>query len=101
AVDALETLLPAVSATVATMTLNPERTMAAVDSSMLATDVAEFLVRSGVPFRSAHEMVGRLVRAAEEAGSSLEELPREKFVEISTNFQHADLSMLFDPSQSE
>jgi argininosuccinate lyase len=100
AVDTLETLLPAVSASVATMSFASQRTLSAVDPSMLATDVAEFLVRRGVPFREAHEMVGRLVRAAEEASCTLSALPKERFIAISDHFDDADLELLFDPSQS-
>ncbi len=100
AVDTLESLLPAVAGTIATMEFDRARAAAAVDPSMLATDVAEFLVRAGVPFREAHEMVGRLVRAAEESGCSLAELPRERFVAVSPQFEGADLGRLFDPAQS-
>ena len=40
-----------------------------------ATDLADYLVRKGVPFRDAHEAVARAVRAAEAAGKDLAELP--------------------------
>jgi argininosuccinate lyase len=98
--DTLEILLPAVRGSVATLQFEKDRCAAAVDASMLATDLADFLVRQGVPFRLGHEMVGRLVRTAEEAGCSLAELPRERFVEVSEHFADADLERLFDPLQS-
>lgn len=98
--DTLEVMLPAVTGTVATMELVSERCAAAVDAAMLATDLADHLVRAGVPFRQAHEMVGRLVRAAEELGCGLDELPRETFVRISDRFAEADLPRLFDPRRS-
>jgi argininosuccinate lyase len=100
AVDTLTTLLPAVTGSVATMTLDADRTMAAIDAAMLATDLADFLVRAGVPFRDAHERVGRLVRAAEELGCSLSELPHERFVGVAPEFQTANLKELFDPRRS-
>lgn len=100
AVDTLDTMLPAVTGTVQTMEFNLERCRAAVDPSMLATDLAEFLVRKGVPFRTAHEMVGRLVRAAEKAGCTLAELPESEYVAISEAFRGADLGDLFDPATS-
>lgn len=100
AVDTLEVMLPAVTGTVATMELIPERCAAAVDAAMLATDLADHLVRSGIPFRQAHEMVGRLVRASEELGCGLDELPRETFVRVSDAFADADLPQLFDPRRS-
>ncbi|MGH7460244.1 MAG: argininosuccinate lyase, partial [Longimicrobiales bacterium] len=45
------------------------------DQTMLATDLADELVRRGVPFREAHAVVGRVLRAAEAAGCQLSELP--------------------------
>lgn len=99
-VDTLHALLPAVAGTLRTMRFERERCLAAVDPSMLATDLADHLVRRGVPFREAHEMVGKLVRTAEERGVPLSELPAETFVEISETFVGADLAALFDPAQS-
>jgi argininosuccinate lyase len=62
AVDTLLLVLPAVSGMVATMTVDTARLAAtAADGFALATDVAEHLVRRGVPFRDAHEAVGHLV----------------------------------------
>ena len=62
AVDTLMTLLPAVAGMVATMRVRAERLAAAAPAGFaLATDVAEHLVRRGVPFREAHEAVGHLV----------------------------------------
>jgi argininosuccinate lyase len=62
AVDTLLLVLPAVSGMVATMTIDVDRLAAtAADGFALATDVAEHLVRRGVPFREAHEAVGHLV----------------------------------------
>jgi argininosuccinate lyase len=48
---------------------------AATDGYTTATAVADALVRRGVPFRSAHHVVGSLVAHAEEAGIGLDELP--------------------------
>ena len=48
----------------------------------LATDVAEWLVREGVPFRVAHEVAGACVRRCEELGIELDELTDEQFAEI-------------------
>jgi argininosuccinate lyase len=100
AVDTLETLLPAVIGSVASMEISVDRCAAAVDSAMLATDLADHLVRAGTPFREAHEQVGRLVRAAEERGCELHELHRDTFEEISAHFAGVDLRELFDPLAS-
>jgi argininosuccinate lyase len=62
AVETLTTVLPALTGTVATVRIRADRLEAAAPAGFsLATDVAEFLVRKGVPFREAHEAVGRLV----------------------------------------
>jgi argininosuccinate lyase len=50
----------------------------------LATDIAEWLVRQGVPFRSAHDAAGAAVRAAEERGVGLDELTDDELAAIST-----------------
>lgn len=100
AFDTLETLLPAVTGTIASMEIVVEKCAAAVDAAMLATDLADFLVREGVPFREAHEMVGRLVRTAEEQGVALDALPAETYEEVSPAFRGADIERLFDPVAS-
>jgi argininosuccinate lyase len=100
AFDALQDVLPAVAGTVRTMEFDTARCAGAVDSAMLATDVADFLVRRGVPFREAHGAVGKLVRAAEGLGCPLSALPRELFVQVSAEFADADLDALFDAKAS-
>ncbi|MFK5634970.1 MULTISPECIES: argininosuccinate lyase [unclassified Ornithinimicrobium] len=84
AVDTLEVLLPAVSGMVATLTFYPERLEElAPQGFSLATDVAEWLVREGVPFRVAHEVAGECVRVCEERGIGLDALDDEDLREIS------------------
>jgi len=53
----------------------PERMAAALDAGTRATDLADLLVRAGLPFRDAHGLVGRLVRRAEELGVPLDAVP--------------------------
>ena len=74
-VDTLAVLLPAVAGMVATLEFDTVR-MAdlAPQGFSLATDVAEWLVRHGVPFREAHEVAGTCVRACEERGIELWDL---------------------------
>ncbi|MFL6167208.1 MAG: argininosuccinate lyase [Ornithinibacter sp.] len=68
-------LLPAVTGMIATLTLRPEVLEAAAPQGFaLATDVAEWLVRQGVPFRSAHEISGAMVAYCEGAGLELDQL---------------------------
>lgn len=74
-VDTLDVLLPAVAGMVATMRLHLERMAElAPQGFSLATDIAEWLVRRGVPFREAHEISGACVRTAEERGVELWDL---------------------------
>lgn len=85
-VDTLEVLLPAFTGMVATLTFNTERMAElAPQGFSLATDVAEWLVRQGVPFRVAHEVAGECVRRCEELGVELEDLTDEQFAEISAH----------------
>jgi len=76
ATDALFLLLPATRETIAGLQFRPDRLAAAVnDESLIATDLADALVRRGVPFREAHGAVGRLLRAAAAAGVAPSALP--------------------------
>src|SRR3954467_4300501 len=75
AVDNLELCLAAATGMLAGIGFNRERLAAAAEDEMLAaTDLADALVREGVPFREAHGLVGGLVRGALDSGKSLSEL---------------------------
>jgi argininosuccinate lyase len=79
----LELLLPAMAGLVASLTFNVERMAALAPAGYtLATDMAEWLVRQGVPFRAAHEAAGAAVRTAEQRGVGLEELTDEDLAAI-------------------
>jgi len=82
ACDTLATVLPAVTGAIDTLTVNVERMAAALDPAMRATDLADLLVESGVPFRESHGLIGRLVRAAEQAGVPLDKVPAKIAAEI-------------------
>jgi len=69
--DTLHLLLPAFAGAVETLQINEEAAAAALDPSVLAVDLADALVRSGVTFSEAHAAIGELVRLAEEAGTSI------------------------------
>jgi argininosuccinate lyase len=86
AVDAMLLLLPAVTGSIATLTFQHDRMRAAITSAMMATDLADYLVRKRVTFREAHAAVGRLVREAEDRGVELTTLPRESFVAAHASF---------------
>lgn len=85
-VDTLEVLLPAFTGMVATLEFNTDRMAElAPQGFSLATDVAEWLVREGVPFRVAHEVAGACVRRCEELGVELHELTDEQLAAISAD----------------
>ena len=87
AVDTLLLLLPPTRETVAALTFDEARLEAALaDDTLLATDLADELVRRGVPFREAHAAVGRLVRRAEAAGLPLAALPPADWTEAHPAF---------------
>jgi argininosuccinate lyase len=80
------------------MVVKSQRLQGAVDSKMMATDLADYLVSKGVPFREAHSMAGKAVRAAEEKQVGLEDLPLDAYQGIGP-FE-ADVYQVFDPLKS-
>jgi len=89
ALDAMHLLLPAVAGTVHTLRFNTSRMRDAVTGSMMATDLADHLVRKRATFREAHAAVGSLVRSAEERNLELNELEPSEIL---------DAHRLFDKS---
>ena len=87
--DAIETLeieLPVLAGAIATLSVHPERMAAALGDELLATELADYLVRRGVPFRESHHLVGQVVRAALERGVGLRALPLDVYQGISVHF---------------
>ncbi len=83
-VDTLEVLLPAFTGQVATLVFDTDRMgELAPQGFSLATDIAEWLVKQGVPFRIAHELAGACVRECEGLGIELDQLTDEQFAAIS------------------
>jgi argininosuccinate lyase len=84
-VDQLLLVLPAMTGMIATLEFDTERMAAsAPEGFALATDIAEWLVRQGVPFRRAHEIAGACVKVAEERGVELWDLTDEDFAQVDT-----------------
>ncbi|MDO4913888.1 MAG: argininosuccinate lyase, partial [Bifidobacteriaceae bacterium] len=93
-VDTLEVLLPAMTGMIATMRFNTQRLEEEAPTGFaLATDIAEWLVRNGVPFRHAHELSGACVKAAEQRGVELWDLQDDDFIQIFVNFLDAQTSI--------
>ena len=86
-VDTLEVLLPAFTGMVRTMRFDADRLEAEAPTGFaLATDIAEWLVKNGVPFRHAHELSGACVKLAEGRGQELWDLTDEDFIETFAAF---------------
>ena len=86
-VDALEAVLAVLPPMLASLTFNTERMQEAAGADYsTATDLADYLVRKGLPFRQAHEVVGRVVRHAMETKRPLDGLPLEEFKGFSPLF---------------
>jgi argininosuccinate lyase len=80
AVDTLRSMLPAVTVAMRDIAFDTENmARAAASGTLLATDLAEYLVQRGTPFKDAHEMVGRAVQAALGDGRSLAEVAAAEF----------------------
>ena len=99
ATDTLLAILPVIAGALRSITVKAERMRNAIGSTMLATDLADYLVEKGVPFRKAHEITGKVVRAAGEKHVSLEKMPLEAYQAISPVFE-ADVYQVFDPMKS-
>lgn len=99
AVDTLSIALPVTAGVIATMQIRPERMHEALDDGMLATELADYLVTRGVPFRESHHLVGEIVRLAEARGCSLRGLPLEAYRGIDQRFG-ADLYDVLDHEQA-
>ncbi len=94
-VDTMALLLPVITAIIKTLHLNPDKMKAALSEDMLATDLADYLVRKGLPFRNAHHISGQAVRLAAEQGVPLSGLSLATYQKLSELFA-ADVSTVFD-----
>ncbi len=85
-VDTLTIVLPAIEGAIRGAEFQPDRIDAALDPQLLATDLADYLVGAGVPFRKAHEVVATVVRLAEDEGVAVNQLSFEAFQEAHSAF---------------
>ncbi|WP_201781202.1 argininosuccinate lyase [Ornatilinea apprima] len=94
AASLLEMLLPVTAGALRTLQVNREKIAAALDPAMLATDLADYLVEKGVPFREAYQAVGAAVRWSVEQGVSVCDLPLETWRGLHPAFA-ADVKEVF------
>jgi len=96
AVDCLDGVLPVVHGLLEEIVFDEVRLAAACDPFLAATDVADYLVEKGVPFRDAHHLTGGLVRRCLETGRGLADVPLEDLRALSAAFGE-DYYALHDP----
>ena len=99
AIDTLSMSLRAMEGMLSTLRVNAEKMRTGAQGGfMAATDVADYLVGKGMPFREAHEVVGRLVLACEREGRTLQDLTPAEFAVHATQFG-ADVTHAVDIDQ--
>jgi len=98
-VDTAQECLKILALAVKTMKIFPDRMSQAINSRILATDIADYLVKKGVPFRSSHHIVSKVVRYAIEKQQPVESLKMSDFRRFSPVFDK-DVYKLFDIRKS-
>lgn len=97
--DCTRTLLDSIhiaTGVLSTLAINPEKMRGALTMDMLATDLADYLVRKGVPFRETHHVSGAAVRMAEDLDlNGIDELGLERLKGLRSEFEE-DVAMVFD-----
>ncbi|KAF8078053.1 argininosuccinate lyase [Lyophyllum atratum] len=95
AVDTISASFQIAEGVVATLEVHAERMLQALTMDVLATDLADYLVRKGIPFRETHHISGRAVALAESRKCQLNELTLEDFKSLNSNFSD-DIHDVFD-----
>lgn len=98
-IDTLHLELPVITGVIRTLKVNAARMAEALDDALLASDLCDYLVRKGVPFRQSHYWVGQVVRRAAQQGVSLRELPLVEYQAIHPAFAD-DLTTVLDFQRS-
>lgn len=98
-VDTMNSLLRISTGVISTVTVNGDQCSIGLSEEMLATDIAYYLVRKGVPFRTAHEVSGQCVVAAEKGNCNLSDLSISQLKEIDENFDE-DVATLWNYESS-
>ncbi len=93
AYDTLALMLPVVAGVIASLKIYPDKMAAQLEPSLLATDLADYLVRRGLPFRQAHHVIGQVVRLAEHHGVALTELSLVDLQSVSDIFDESVLAV--------
>ncbi|KAI8930140.1 argininosuccinate lyase [Entophlyctis helioformis] len=98
-VDNLSGCIQIATGVLSTLSIDADKMKAGLSHDMLATDLAEYLVRKGVPFRETHHVAGRAVRLAEETGKPIGHLTLEQMQSLHPAFE-ADVAGIWDYERS-
>eukprot|EP00043_Microstomoeca_roanoka_P020113 m.237510 g.237510 ORF g.237510 m.237510 type:complete len:467 (-) comp17109_c1_seq1:6080-7480(-) len=93
--DTLASVIPISTGVLSTLTINKDKMRAGLSVDMLATDVAYYLVRKGIPFRTAHSLSGQTIALAESKGCTLDQLTVDDFKTIHSAFED-DIAQVWD-----
>ena len=93
--DTLILALPVMSGVISTLNINIDKMSDSISPTLSATDMADYLVHKGIPFREAHGIVGELVLLAEKQGQDLTALSLDEMQSISQHFTE-DVMETFD-----
>ncbi|KAH3890923.1 hypothetical protein DPMN_015012 [Dreissena polymorpha] len=93
--DTLEGILQVANGVIATLKIDSAKMRAALSPDMLATDLAYYMVRRGIAFRTAHGLSGACVALAEKKECSLDKLTLEDFKSVSPHFE-ADILQIWN-----
>jgi argininosuccinate lyase len=99
AYDTLSASLRVVAGALETLTIHPERMKASLSPSLMTTDLADYLVAKGVPFRQAHHLTGKAVRRSLELNQAIDQLSLAEYQKISPMFD-GSLYGVFDAETS-
>ena len=98
ATDILLSVLPVLTGAISKMYIDKSRMLASIDPGMMATDLADELVRNGTPFREAHALVGKAMKYAEENSLAVNELTSKDWDVI--GISDIDINEILDPGRS-
>jgi argininosuccinate lyase len=99
ATDILLAVLPVMAGALQSIGVHTERMRESIDSAMMATDLADYLVHKGIPFRETHALAGKIVHLASEKGIDLAALPLDDYQSVCPQFGE-DVYRVFDPLES-
>jgi argininosuccinate lyase len=97
--DTLNAVLPVLANALEGLSIQGERMHSRLGAELMATDLADYLVEKGIPFRQAHTLVGEVVKLSGRLGVNLDELQPDEYRSISPDFG-ADLAQVFSAENS-